>query len=80
MKVHLDFAKLKYTLEINRDQQLSGTTVRNSNIPEELGRVQYLMSDKTGTLTKNKMTLRELIGFKETFHTKDKEDMFGSIS
>jgi phospholipid-translocating ATPase len=39
MKVNLDFAKLKYTVEINRDKSSPGVIVRNSNIPEELGRV-----------------------------------------
>lgn len=33
---------------------------RNSNIPEELGRVHYLLSDKTGTLTKNEMYLKRV--------------------
>jgi phospholipid-translocating ATPase len=39
MKVNLDFAKVKYALEINRDKMCPGVVVRNSNIPEELGRV-----------------------------------------
>lgn len=33
---------------------------RNSSIAEELGRVQYLLSDKTGTLTKNDMIFKKL--------------------
>ncbi len=66
-------------MEINRDSQLRGVAVRNSNIPEELGRVEYLMSDKTGTLTKNKMTLKEIISIKEIFNSKDKEKILRSV-
>ena len=35
--------------------------VRNSNIPEELGRIKYLLSDKTGTLTQNSMKFKRLV-------------------
>jgi phospholipid-translocating ATPase len=42
------------------DRQLPGAIVRNSNIPEELGRVSYVFSDKTGTLTQNEMIFKKL--------------------
>ena len=33
---------------------------RNSNLNEDLGKVEYVFSDKTGTITSNEMQLREL--------------------
>jgi magnesium-transporting ATPase (P-type) len=33
---------------------------RNSNLNEDLGKVEYVFSDKTGTLTSNEMQLRQL--------------------
>lgn len=60
MRVNTDFAKLFYSYLINKDKSIEGAVTRNSNIPEELGRVQYILSDKTGTLTQNDMTLRKI--------------------
>ena len=36
---------------------MPGCVIRNTMIPEELGSLQYLFTDKTGTLTKNEMKL-----------------------
>lgn len=48
MRVNLEFAKIVYSIRINRDDKIEGTITRNSNIPESLGRISYLLSDKTG--------------------------------
>lgn len=61
MRVNLDFAKAIFSFKINRDDTIPGTIARNSNIPEELGRISYLLSDKTGTLTKNEMHFKRLV-------------------
>lgn len=60
LRVNLDMGKTLYSFLIMRDKAIPGTVVRNSTIPEELGRISYLFSDKTGTLTRNVMTFKVL--------------------
>lgn len=61
LRVNLDFAKLIYSYQINSDDKhIPGTITRNSTIPEELGRIQYLFTDKTGTLTQNEMIFKKI--------------------
>lgn len=52
--------KVYYCLGIYADENIPGTIPRNSTIPEELGRVQFLLTDKTGTLTQNDMIFKKL--------------------
>lgn len=61
LKVTIDVARLFfYSNWIMNDPDIPGCIVRNSNIPEELGRITYLLSDKTGTLTRNEMEMRKV--------------------
>lgn len=60
LRVNLDFAKLFFAYSINSDGDIAGTVARNSQIPEELGRIQFILTDKTGTLTQNDMIFKKL--------------------
>ncbi|XP_075253363.1 putative phospholipid-transporting ATPase IIB [Convolutriloba macropyga] len=60
LRVNLDIAKLIYCIFIQRDSYIPGTLVRSSQISEELGRISYLLADKTGTLTQNEMVFKKL--------------------
>ena len=60
LRVNLDMGKTVYARFIEKDQDIPGTVVRTSTIPEELGRIEYLLSDKTGTLTQNEMDLKKI--------------------
>ncbi|XP_071064697.1 probable phospholipid-transporting ATPase IIB isoform X2 [Dasypus novemcinctus] len=60
LRVNLDMGKAAYGWMIMKDGNIPGTVVRTSTIPEELGRLAYLLTDKTGTLTQNEMIFKRL--------------------
>uniref|UniRef100_A0A914HZ23 Phospholipid-transporting ATPase n=1 Tax=Globodera rostochiensis TaxID=31243 RepID=A0A914HZ23_GLORO len=64
LQVTLEVVRFFQASYINRDilmyDEVSdvSATARTSNLNEELGQVQFLMTDKTGTLTRNIMTFK----------------------
>ncbi|GIQ86493.1 P-type ATPase, subfamily IV, partial [Kipferlia bialata] len=72
MRVNLDLAKTVYQIQVQTDKNIPGAVVRTSTIPEQLGRISYVLSDKTGTLTCNEMSFKRLhIGARERDYTAD---------
>lgn len=59
LRVNLDFSKIIFTYKINSDKEIEAI-VRNSQIPEELGRIGIILSDKTGTITQNEMQFKQI--------------------
>ena len=53
-------AKTVYSWFIQHDDEIPNTLVRSSTMSEELGRISYMLSDKTGTLTQNEMIFKRL--------------------
>jgi phospholipid-transporting ATPase len=64
--VTLEIVKLKMAMFVAHDPKMyyapkkMWALARTSNIPEDLGQIQYIFSDKTGTLTRNEMEFKKL--------------------
>lgn len=60
LRINVDMARILFNRWIEGDLEIANTSVRSVNICEELGRIGYLLTDKTGTLTKNDMEMRKI--------------------
>ena len=80
LRVNLDVSKTWFSYVISKDNSIPETIARNSTIPEELGRISYLFSDKTGTLTKNEMIFKKISMETENFGEENFDDLKNIIS
>ena len=68
----LEMVKIHYTGFMEKDIKLINTEsgkqikVQNLSMHEEIGQIEYLFCDKTGTLTKNQLVFKHLEGRNDT--------------
>ena len=79
LRVNLVLSKTFFSFRINRDKSIPDSIARNSTIPEELGRISYIFSDKTGTLTKNEMIFKKIAMETEQFGEESFNDLQGIL-
>ena len=60
LRVNLEIGRVVFSYMIQRDIEVPGIVVRTTTIPEDLGRLSYLLTDKTGTLTRNEMIFKKI--------------------
>ena len=75
LRVNLDVSKTWFSFAVSKDDSIPDTIARNSTIPEELGRISYIFSDKTGTLTKNEMIFKKISMETEQFGEESFKDL-----
>ncbi|ESN91643.1 hypothetical protein HELRODRAFT_96328 [Helobdella robusta] len=79
LRVNLDVGKMVYAYFIQKDAQIPDTVVRNTTIAEEMGRITYLLSDKTGTLTQNEMVFKRFHIGSASYTSETKEELTGHL-
>lgn len=73
LMVSLEGVKFIQAIIISNDEKMytehndTPCQVQSSNLNEELGQVEFIFSDKTGTLTKNEMVFRKMVIGEEVF-------------
>ncbi|KAI4291459.1 phospholipid-translocating ATPase [Pancytospora philotis] len=60
LKVTINLARICYVRMVQTCPHLQGVIVRSSSMQEELGRISFFLTDKTGTLTKNEMVMKKV--------------------
>ena len=83
LKVTIDVLKYIYAIWIRSDAQMytperrDGALVNNTSVIEDLGAIEYVFSDKTGTMTENEMRLLKLAARERLYgHSEQADDVY----
>ena len=85
LQVTLELVRFVQAIFINMDIEMydsdsdTAALARTSNLNEELGMVKYVFSDKTGTLTRNIMKLRQCVIGSQLFDVCEDSDLVQKI-
>ncbi|KAK4471174.1 hypothetical protein MN116_005567 [Schistosoma mekongi] len=78
--ITIEFVKMHQVWHMNNDLQLYDDNlnqrieIRAFNIPEDLGQIEYVFTDKTGTLTENKMKFQRASINGNDYNANDDDD------
>uniref|UniRef100_A0A8C9GRN9 P-type phospholipid transporter n=1 Tax=Piliocolobus tephrosceles TaxID=591936 RepID=A0A8C9GRN9_9PRIM len=75
ISVNLNVAKIFYTVLIQHDKEIQTTIIKNSAIIENFGNIDYILTDKTGTLTENVMLLKIIHTGLDVIHTESEKSI-----
>jgi len=85
LKVTMDVIKYAYSLIIEWDANMyyaptdTPTTVNNTAISEDLGQIEYLFTDKTGTLTENIMLFKRCFVDGKVYSQNEAEEVLPDV-
>lgn len=65
VKLFVMIGRFGFSQKIMTDKEIEGTVVKTETIVDELGKIEVILSDKTGTITQNIMEM-EKINLEET--------------
>ena len=71
LKLFLMIGRFGYSSQISSDEEIEGTVCKTETIVDDLGKIEVILSDKTGTITQNEMYM-DKIAIRDNIYDKSK--------